>query len=71
MIRKLKAGTYAAVISDDTQLIPRARLDDSCSLHILPDPIEPYDLAFAFRSGFPLPAPVSYTHLTLPTIPLV
>lgn len=56
MIRKLKAGTYAAVISDDTQLIPRARLDDSCSLHILPDPIEPYDLAFAFRSGFPLPA---------------
>ena len=55
MIKKLRAGQYAAVISDDTQLEPRARADDSCALHILPDKIEPFDLAIAFRKDFPHP----------------
>jgi ABC-type amino acid transport substrate-binding protein len=53
MIQKLKSRHYMAVISDDTQLIARAYSDDSCSLHILADKIEPFDLAFAFRKGFP------------------
>ena len=53
MIEKLLKGDYAAVISDDTQLISRAYADETCSLHILGDMIEPFDLAFAFRRGFP------------------
>ena len=55
MIKKLRAGQYAAVISDDTQLEPRARADDSCALRILTDKIEPFDLAIAFRKNFPYP----------------
>jgi ABC-type amino acid transport substrate-binding protein len=53
MVDKLKSGRYAAMISDDTQLHPRAHEDDTCALHILPDKLEPFDLAFAFRNGFP------------------
>ena len=53
MISKLLKGEYAAVISDDTQLIGRAFADQTCSLHILGDMIEPFDLAVAFRRGFP------------------
>eukprot|EP00892_Ulva_mutabilis_P009355 jgi/Ulvmu1/6792/UM030_0130.1 len=52
MISKLRRGDYAAVISDDTQLISRAYADESCSLHILGDMIEPFDLAVAFGRGF-------------------
>jgi Ligand-gated ion channel/Bacterial extracellular solute-binding proteins, family 3 len=55
MIRKLRAGQYAAVISDDTQLEPRARADATCSLHVLDPKIEPFDLAIAFRRDFPHP----------------
>jgi hypothetical protein len=55
MIRKLRAGDYAAVISDDTQLTERAYNDRSCSLHLLKDPIEPFDLALAFAADFGLP----------------
>eukprot|EP00892_Ulva_mutabilis_P009350 jgi/Ulvmu1/6788/UM030_0126.1 len=53
MVAKLKEGRYAAIISDDTQLKPRAYADSSCSLHLLPVEVEPFDLAFAFRRGFP------------------
>ena len=53
MIEKLLKGEYTAVVSDDTQLLGYAYADDSCSLHILGDMIEPFDLAFAFRRGFP------------------
>eukprot|EP00892_Ulva_mutabilis_P006137 jgi/Ulvmu1/3896/UM018_0117.1 len=53
MISKLRRGDYAAVISDDTQLISRAYSDDACSLHILGDTIEPFDLAIAFNRNFP------------------
>lgn len=59
MIKKLRAKQYTAVISDDTQLEPRARSDDSCSLHILNDKIEPFDLAIAYRQGFPFPSLIS------------
>jgi hypothetical protein len=53
MIERLKAKVYTAVISDDTQLITRAYNDESCSLHLLSDSIEPFDLAFAFsKVGF-------------------
>jgi hypothetical protein len=48
MVERLKAKVYAAVISDDTQLINRAYSDQSCSLHILAESIEPFDLAIAF-----------------------
>ena len=53
MIEKLLKGEYTAVVSDDTQLLGYAYADDSCSLHILGDMIEPFDLAVAFRRGFP------------------
>jgi hypothetical protein len=53
MVRKLKAGVYTAIISDDIQLVPRSHQDESCALHILDDYIEPFDLAFAYRKGFP------------------
>lgn len=53
MIAKLRAGLYAAVISDDTQLLPRAYADDTCSLHLLKESIEPFDLALAFSKSFP------------------
>lgn len=52
MIAKLRRGEYAAIISDDTQLEPRAYADAFCSLHILQETVEPFDLAFAFRSDF-------------------
>lgn len=55
MIRRLKQGQYAAIISDDVQLIPRAHQDKSCALHILDEQIEPFDLAIAYRKGFPFP----------------
>ena len=47
------AGEYAAYITDDTALVPRAYADDSCSLHILDQEVERYDFALAFRRGFP------------------
>jgi hypothetical protein len=53
MIRKLKTGVYAAIISDDVQLVPRAHQEDDCALHILEDYIEPFDMAIAYRKGFP------------------
>ena len=53
MIAKLRAGVYAAVISDDMQLLPRAYADDTCSLHLLKETIEPFDLALAFSKSFP------------------
>lgn len=53
MVERLKSKTYAAVISDDTQLISRAYNDQSCSLHILSESVEPFDLAFAFSTARP------------------
>ena len=50
---KLKAGEYAAFISGDSQLVPRAYADDSCSLHILDEHVANFDTAVAFRRGFP------------------
>lgn len=50
MVSKLLTGQYSAVISDDTQLIARANADATCKLHVLPERIEAFDLAFAFRS---------------------
>lgn len=55
IIAKLKAGEYAAFISGDTQLIPRAYEDDSCMLHALPEPVEDFDTAIAFSRTFPSP----------------
>ena len=46
MVAKLRRGQYAAVISDDTQLEPRARADDSCSLQARPS------LGFLFVGAF-------------------
>lgn len=51
MIELLKKKIYTAVISDDTQLISRAYSDPTCSLHILSDSIEPFDLALAFSKA--------------------
>jgi hypothetical protein len=53
MERGLRSGEYAAVISDMTQLISRVNRDTSCTLHVLPGVIEPFDIAFAFSKDFP------------------
>lgn len=52
MIEKLVNGTFAAVIADNTILVPEAKREASCSLHILEDEIEPFDLALGFRRTF-------------------
>lgn len=52
MISGMKAGRYAAVISDATQVVPRADADPSCSLHVLDEPLGKFDLSLAFRTGF-------------------
>lgn len=40
------------MISGETQLLPRAYKDTTCSLHLLQEEIEPYDLAVAFSKSF-------------------
>lgn len=66
MIERLKNKVYTAVISDDTQLITRAYSDDSCSLHILSESVEPFDLAFAYSKVRRAPQPnTTYKHTTL------
>jgi hypothetical protein len=48
MVDKLVKGTYKAIISDSTQLISIVNSDESCHLHLLPEAIEPFDIAFAY-----------------------
>eukprot|EP00892_Ulva_mutabilis_P009353 jgi/Ulvmu1/6790/UM030_0128.1 len=50
---RLKAGEFAAFISGDTQLLPRAYADQSCTLHVLAESVAEFDHVFAFRRGFP------------------
>ena len=52
MISGMKAGRYAAVISDATQVVPRADADPTCSLHVLDEELGKFDLSLAFRKGF-------------------
>lgn len=68
MIQELRLGHYAAIISDDTQLIIRANADKTCKLHILDDHLDAIDIAFAFRKDFfdrRFEAAVSKTLLTM------
>ena len=51
-IARLRNGTLAAVIADDTILVPEANTAPDCALHVLNDLIEPYDLALGFRRTF-------------------
>ena len=52
MVAKLKAGAVDAVVSDATQLVPRAYMDPSCSVHVLEDDLGTFNIGFAFRKRF-------------------
>jgi hypothetical protein len=52
MIKTLRDRKFAAVIADDTILVPEAHQAAGCALHILPDQIAQYDLAIAYRRTF-------------------
>lgn len=56
MVDELQQGGVKALVSDDTQLVSRAASDDTCSLRVLSERVLPYDIAFAFRKGFPYPS---------------
>ena len=61
----MKAGAVAAVIADDTILLPEANTAANCELHIVQEQIEEYDLALAFRRTFDEPALLDSINLQL------
>lgn len=51
-IQAARDGLVAAVVADDTILVPEANKAADCELHIVQEDIEEYDLALAFRRTF-------------------
>ena len=64
-IAAMKAGAVAAVIADDTILLPEANTAADCELHVVQEQIEEYDLALAFRRTFDEPALLDSINLEL------